>query len=55
MNLVGQHHGVESMVGSTKRSPPTHHLADRGVGPQAEVEAATRLRAAAGDAGDDAV
>jgi hypothetical protein len=38
-----------------KREPSTHHLAHRGIAPQAEIEAAARLATSAGDAGDDSM
>jgi hypothetical protein len=55
VRLVAQRHGREFGQLPAERPPAAHHLTNRCVTPEAEVEPATRLGAAAGDAGDDTV
>ena len=44
MDLVAEDHGIEARQRSAEGTPAAHHLADRRVGPEAEVEAAAGRR-----------
>jgi len=55
MYLVAQRNGLELRQLTAERLPAAHHLANWCVTPEAEIEPATGLGAAAGDTGNDSV
>ena len=55
MDLIAEDHGAEPGLHGAERPPAGHHVPDRGVGPQAEIEAPPGTVTAGGDTGDDAV
>ena len=55
VDLVAEHHGVESGEAAAERPPAAHRFADGRVRPEAQVEPAARIGAPSGDPGEDPV
>jgi hypothetical protein len=55
VHLIAQRDGHEFRQLAAERAPAAHHLTNRCLTPEAEIEPATGLGAAAGDAGNDTV
>ena len=54
MDLVAKNGGVEPGFGAAEGFPSPHDLADRGIGPEPEIESPARLASPPRDAGDNA-
>jgi hypothetical protein len=52
MHLSAEDGGVEAGFGVPESPPPLHHLSDRCIGPQAQIESPSGLGTAPGDPGD---